>query len=111
MGEWVERPSANTTLDQILPCADPTTADLALDNSRDYTDKIITLANNGITNVANVNFPPGTPTYYNQSGPLVPTLCDIYGPSPDFNLLPCTPGQLSFEAAPAVSGPSIPSYL
>ncbi|BFI41768.1 hypothetical protein MPTK2_8g02370 [Marchantia polymorpha subsp. ruderalis] len=101
MGEWVERPSANTTLDQILPCADPTTADLALDNSRDYTDKIITLANNGITNVANVNFPPGTPTYYNQSGPLVPTLCDIYGPSPDFNLLPCTPGQLSFEAAPA----------
>ncbi|KAG6541360.1 hypothetical protein Mapa_017229 [Marchantia paleacea] len=101
MGEWVERPSANTTLDQILPCADPATANLALDNSRDYTDKIITLANDGITTVANGNFPPGTPTYYNQTGPLVPILCDLYGPAPDFDLLPCTPGQLSFEAAPA----------
>ncbi|KAL2609430.1 hypothetical protein R1flu_028003 [Riccia fluitans] len=101
MEEWVARPFANTTLDEILPCADPATANSALVNSKDYTDQIITLANQGITRIANGNFPPGTPTYYNQSGPLVPTLCDIYGPAPDYNLQSCSAPNLTLEAAPA----------
>ncbi|KAL2641858.1 hypothetical protein R1flu_009445 [Riccia fluitans] len=103
MEEWVARPFANTTLDEILPCADPATANSALVNSKDYTDQIITLANQGITRIAIGNFPPGTPTYYNQSGPLVPTLCDIYGPAPDYNLQSCSAPNLTLEAAPALS--------
>ncbi|KAL3699300.1 hypothetical protein R1sor_017322 [Riccia sorocarpa] len=101
MEEWVARPFANTTLDEILPCADPRTANSALVNSKDYTDQIIMMANQGITRVANQNFPAGTPTYYNQSGPLVPILCDIYGPGPDFNLRTCSPPNLTLSAAPA----------
>eukprot|EP00253_Pinus_taeda_P012230 PITA_12230 len=79
MKEWVAHPYEDTALDHILPCVDVATAEQSLNQSKTITSKVVTVVNKVLSIVANSNFPPNTgPLYYNQSGPLVPTLCNPY---------------------------------
>ncbi|XP_074575504.1 uncharacterized protein LOC141831958 [Curcuma longa] len=101
MNEWVEHPRAHTALDDILPCVDVATANESLYRSREVTFQLVNVVNQVIANVSNSNFPPrATPLYYNQSGPLVPLLCN---PSmPDLTTRSCFPGEVDFNNATQV---------
>nr|XP_043639608.1 uncharacterized protein LOC122610707 [Erigeron canadensis] len=77
MDEWVQNPTAHTSLDDILPCVDNKTAQETLFQSKDVTFQLVGIVNTIITNVANIKPPPyGGVLNYNQSGPLVPILCN-----------------------------------
>ncbi|CAA7032910.1 unnamed protein product [Microthlaspi erraticum] len=98
MSEWVERPSSNTALDEILPCTDNATAQETLMRSREVTGQLVELINTVITNVSNINFSPVfVPMYYNQSGPLLPLLCNPF--NHDLTDRPCSPGELDLNNA------------
>ncbi|KAK1407102.1 hypothetical protein QVD17_38713 [Tagetes erecta] len=77
MDEWVQNPTAHTALDDILPCIDNATAQETLFQSKDVTFQLVDMVNKIIQNVANTNQPqfPGF-VNYNQSGPLIPVLCN-----------------------------------
>ncbi|WOL15492.1 hypothetical protein Cni_G24273 [Canna indica] len=101
MNEWVDHPHAHTALDDILPCIDVATANESLYRSREVTFQLVNVVNQVITNVSNRNFPPAMPfLYYNQSGPLMPTLCNPY--TPDLNNHTCNPGEVDFNNASQV---------
>ncbi|XP_024014306.1 uncharacterized protein LOC18022201 isoform X2 [Eutrema salsugineum] len=96
MSEWVERPSSNTALDEILPCTDNATAQETLMRGREVTGQLVDLINTVITNVSNINFSPVfVPMYYNQSGPLLPLLCNPF--NHDLTDRPCSPGMEHFR--------------
>ncbi|KAJ7966216.1 putative Transmembrane protein [Quillaja saponaria] len=79
MDEWVQYPTAHTALDEILPCVDNATAQETLLRSKEVTSELVNLVNEVITNITNINFAPNfTPLYFNQSGPLVPLLCNPF---------------------------------
>eukprot|EP01018_Ginkgo_biloba_P015561 Gb_28682 [translate_table: standard] len=80
MEEWDAHPYSKTALDRILPCVDVTTANQTLYQSKEVTSQVVTVVNKVLNSIANQNFPPnvGPPFYYNQSGPLVPTLCNPF---------------------------------
>ncbi|XP_065866514.1 uncharacterized protein [Euphorbia lathyris] len=87
MDEWVQNPTARTSLDDILPCVERATAQQTLSESEQVTFQLVGIVNSFITNVANIdpptdlppNLPPNaTLVYYNQSGPLVPILCNPF---------------------------------
>ncbi|GFQ01001.1 hypothetical protein PHJA_002244000 [Phtheirospermum japonicum] len=81
MNDWVDNPTAHTALDDIIPCVDPATSQEALSQSKEVTFQMVQLVNGIIANVSNANLPPNAgPFYYNQSGPLVPLLCNPYNP-------------------------------
>jgi hypothetical protein len=104
MSEWVERPSSNTALDEILPCTDNATAQETLMRSREVTGQLVELINTVITNVSNINFSPVfVPMYYNQSGPLLPLLCNPF--NHDLTDRSCSPGDLDLNNATEVSPP------
>ncbi|XP_059644979.1 uncharacterized protein LOC132286639 [Cornus florida] len=101
MDQWVQNPMAHTALDDILPCVDNATAQETLSESKDVTFQLIGVVNRIITNVSNGNFPPSvTPLYYNQSGPLVPVLCNPF--SPDKTDRICAAGEVDFSNATQV---------
>ncbi|KAM0010795.1 putative transmembrane protein [Helianthus debilis subsp. tardiflorus] len=77
MDEWVQHPTAHTALDDILPCIDHATAQETLFQTKDVTFQLVDTVNKIIINVANIDPPPFPGLLnYNQSGPLVPTLCN-----------------------------------
>lgn len=76
MDDWVQHPHARTALDDILPCVDAATANESLYRSKEVTFQLANVVNQYIANISNSNFPPGIPPYFNQSGPLVPLLCN-----------------------------------
>ncbi|OWM86747.1 uncharacterized protein LOC116186973 [Punica granatum] len=79
MEEWVQNPSAHTAIDEILPCVDSATIQETLTRSKEVTYQLVEVVNQVITNVSNINFSPNFPTmYFNQSGPLVPILCNPF---------------------------------
>lgn len=79
MDQWVQNPTAHTALDDILPCVDNTTAQETLKKSKEVTYQLSDVMNKVITTVSNNNFPPNSGMYYyNQSGPLLPILCNPY---------------------------------
>ncbi|OMP01471.1 hypothetical protein COLO4_11837 [Corchorus olitorius] len=99
MDQWVQYPRAQTSLDDILPCMDHTTAQQALDESNDVTNSLIGIVNDFISNVANSNIPrDGSPIFYNQSGPVVPLLCS----SPYNSDKSCNDDQVNFSNAAEV---------
>lgn len=101
MDEWVQNPTAHTALDEILPCVDNTTAQQTLLQSRDVTRQLVVLVDRIISNVSNRDFPPQAgPLYYNQSGPLMPVLCNPY--NPDLTIRPCAAGEVSLDNASEV---------
>ncbi|BBG95550.1 hypothetical protein Prudu_004125 [Prunus dulcis] len=79
MNEWVQNPTAHTALDDILPCVDSATTQETLLRSKEVTAQLVNLINEVITNVSNINFAANfVPMYFNQSGPLVPILCNPF---------------------------------
>ncbi|XP_031277438.1 uncharacterized protein LOC116135871 [Pistacia vera] len=79
MDEWVQHPTAHTALDDILPCVDNATARETLLKSKNVTQQLVGVVDSIINNVANSNLPPQAgPLYYNQSGPMVPVLCNPF---------------------------------
>ncbi|KQK01187.1 uncharacterized protein LOC100835724 [Brachypodium distachyon] len=101
MDQWVAHPTEHTALDDIIPCVEPATANESLTRSRQVTSQLVNLVNQVITNVSNQNFPPAAaPFYYNQSGPLMPTLCNPF--TPDLNNRTCTRGEVSLDNATQV---------
>jgi hypothetical protein len=101
MNEWNQYPTANTALDDILPCVDNATAQETLLRSKEVTSELVNLVNQVITNVSNINFAPNfTPLYYNQSGPLMPLLCDPF--RPDMTDRQCDSGEVNLSNATQV---------
>lgn len=102
MNEWVLNPTYHTALDDILPCVDKATAQETLIRSKEVTSQLVELINEVITNVSNINFAPAfVPFYFNQSGPLVPTLCNPF--HPDLTDRACTVGEVDLTNATQVS--------
>lgn len=74
MGEWVENPHRRSALSDVLPCVDPRTTNKTLFQSKQVVINIANVVNQFIYNNANTAT-QGTPGYYNQSGPSMPSLC------------------------------------
>lgn len=74
MGEWVENPHRQSALSDVLPCVDPRTTNKTLFQSKQVVINIANVVNQFIYNNANTAT-QGTPGYYNQSGPSMPSLC------------------------------------
>ncbi|KAG6530499.1 uncharacterized protein LOC122043365 [Zingiber officinale] len=101
MNEWVDHPYAHTALDDILPCVDVATANESLTRSREVTFQLVNVVNQVIANISNGNFPPQLkPLYFNQTGPLMPLLCNPY--MLDLNNRPCFLGEVDFNNATQV---------
>ncbi|GAB2275416.1 hypothetical protein Dimus_010176 [Dionaea muscipula] len=101
MDQWVQNPTAHTALDEILPCVDNATSQETLMRSEEVTVQLVDLTNLFITNVSNINFSPKfAPLYYNQSGPLLPTLCNPF--HHDLTPRVCSPGEVDLNNATQV---------
>lgn len=101
MDQWVQNPTAHTALDDILPCMDNATAQETLLRSKEVTSQLVGVVNQVITNVSNINFAPNfTPLFYNQSGPLMPTLCNPF--NPDLTDRVCRSGEVDLNNATEV---------
>ncbi|RVW53869.1 hypothetical protein CK203_099651 [Vitis vinifera] len=68
MDEWVQKPTAHTALDDILPCVDAETAQDSLSKAKDVTYQVLSIVNLAV-DVSNAD--PG-------AGPLVPLLCNPF---------------------------------
>lgn len=99
--EWTQFPVEHTALDEILPCVDNATAQESMLRSKEVTSEVVNLVNQIITNVSNINFAPNfTPLYYNQSGPLMPLLCNPF--HPDMTDRSCDPAEVNLVNATQV---------
>ncbi|KAL1551346.1 hypothetical protein AAHA92_19204 [Salvia divinorum] len=102
MSDWVGNPTAHTALDKVIPCVDKATAEEARSQSKEVTFQMVQLVNGIIANVSNRNLPPiAGPLSYNQSGPLVPLLCNPYNPDKS-DRITCIPGEVGFTNATQV---------
>ncbi|KAK4757290.1 hypothetical protein SAY87_007417 [Trapa incisa] len=102
MDEWVQNPTAHTALDDIIPCVDNATAQETLLRTKDTTYQLVNVVNSVIVNISNRNFPPQAPQplYYNQSGPLVPIICNPF--NADLTDRQCAQGEVDFNNASKV---------
>lgn len=101
MDQWVQNPTSHTALDDILPCVDNATAQETLSKSKLVTSQLVNVINQVITNVSNINFSPNfAPLYYNQSGPLMPVMCNPF--FPDLTDRACTTGEVNLDNATQV---------
>lgn len=101
MDEWVQNPTSHTALDEILPCVDNATAQQTLLQSRDVTSQLVLLVDKVINGVTNRNHPPQAgAVYYNQSGPLMPVLCNPY--NTDLTVRQCGPNEVALDNATQV---------
>ncbi|KAI7726121.1 hypothetical protein M8C21_020200 [Ambrosia artemisiifolia] len=102
MNEWVENPMAHTALDDILPCVDNSTAQETMSQSKEVEFQLVEMVNSIINNISNINPQPSFPRAlnYNQSGPLVPTLCNPL--TADKTDRTCQAGELQFDNATKV---------
>ncbi|XP_062078237.1 uncharacterized protein LOC133782843 [Humulus lupulus] len=101
MDEWVQNPTAHTALDDILPCVDNATAQETLLRSRDVTYQLVKVVDTVVSNVTNLNNPPkGLPFYFNQSGPMMPTLCNPF--NSDLSTRQCEAGEVHLNNATKV---------
>ncbi|XP_056167939.1 uncharacterized protein LOC115665670 [Syzygium oleosum] len=98
MEEWIQNSTAHTSMDDILPCVDNATAQETLLQSKDVTFQLVRVVNRFIGNISNHNFPADSdPFYYNQSGPLVPLLCNPF--HHDKTDRRCADGEVNFDNA------------
>ncbi|MCL7028963.1 hypothetical protein MKW94_008653 [Papaver nudicaule] len=101
MDDWVQHPASHTALDDILPCVDNATATETLLRTKEATHKLVGVVNQVLTSVSNMNFAPNfAPLYYNQSGPLVPVLCDPF--NADLTDRQCSTGEVDLNNATQV---------
>ncbi|XP_022716547.1 uncharacterized protein LOC111275432 [Durio zibethinus] len=81
MDEWVQNPMANSSMKELIPCWDREFGQNVLDASRSVTTGVNGILNQYIVAVANNETlipSQAVPVYHNQSGPLVPVICDPY---------------------------------
>ncbi|KAK9116166.1 hypothetical protein Sjap_015113 [Stephania japonica] len=79
MEEWADNPQAETALSNILPCVDERTTNKTLFQSKEVINQLVNVVNTAIYTFANWNPPPQAKFfYYNQSGPLMPSLCSPF---------------------------------
>ncbi|XP_016502860.2 uncharacterized protein LOC107820996 isoform X1 [Nicotiana tabacum] len=101
MDQWIQNPTSHTALDDILPCVDYATAQETLTKSKEVNYNLVDIVNQVITNVSNINFSPNfAPFYYNQSGPLLPILCNLF--NPDLTSHTCSPAEVDLDNATQV---------
>ncbi|TKY54765.1 hypothetical protein E2542_SST19177 [Spatholobus suberectus] len=93
MDEWVLNPTAHTALDDILPCVEKATVVETFLRSKTVTYTVVELFDQIISNVTN-----GNTAAYNQSGPLVPLLCNPF--NSDFTPRQCAQGKLHSKTPP-----------
>jgi len=96
MDEWVVNPTAHTALDDILPCVEKAAVLETYLQSKVLTYNIIKAFDQVISNFTNAN----TPANYNQSGPLVPLLCNPF--NSDLTPRNCASGEVTFQNATQV---------
>lgn len=103
LDQWVKNPTAQTALDDILPCVDAETAQETLSQSKNVAYQLVGVVNGIITNVSNANPPANAaaPLFYNQSGPLVPILCNPF--NADMTNRKCASGEVEFSNATEVA--------
>ena len=102
MDEWVQNPTGHTALDDILPCVDNATAQQTLLRTKEVTHQLVKVVDTIINNVVNRNVPPAAgPVYYNQSGPLLPVLCDPF--NNDLKDRQCEAGEVTLDNATKVN--------
>ncbi|CAH2052189.1 unnamed protein product [Thlaspi arvense] len=98
MDQWVQNPKAHTALDDILPCVDNATARETLTRTKLVTYQLVNIVDDAINNMTNRNFPSQfRPFYYNQSGPLMPVLCNPF--NADLSDHQCQPGEVHLSDA------------
>jgi len=101
MDEWVQNPTAKTALDDIIPCVDNATAQETLRQTKETTYQLVNVVDYVVSNVSNRNFPPqARDLYYNQSGPLMPVLCNPF--NSDFTDRKCAAGEVDLSNATQV---------
>ncbi|XP_050367036.1 uncharacterized protein LOC126785398 [Argentina anserina] len=102
MDEWVQHPTAHTALDDVLPCVDNATAQETSSRTKDVTYKLVSMVDKVISNISNLNNPPPQlgPIYFNQSGPLLPVLCNPY--NADLTDRKCALGEVELHNATQV---------
>lgn len=101
MNEWVLNPTGQTAMEEIMPCIDKAAAMETVTRSKEVTSEMVDVINEVITNVSNINFAPNfVPLYFNQSGPLLPLLCNPF--FHDLNYRPCSHGEVDFYNATQV---------
>ncbi|CAN0901117.1 Transmembrane protein DDB_G0292058 [Linum grandiflorum] len=99
MDDWVQHPTAYTAMDDFIPCVDNATAQETLLQSKQVTFQLTNMVDNVLSNFSNRNFPPlvPPPLNFNQSGPLVPLLCNPF--NPDLTDRSCAPGEVDLSNA------------
>ncbi|ANM57990.1 envelope glycoprotein B [Arabidopsis thaliana] len=101
MDQWVHDPAADSALSQLLPCLDPKTIGETLDITKTMTATAVDMTNAYTVNVSNHDqFPPNAPFYHNQSGPLVPLLCNPL--DQNHKPRPCAPDEVLLANASQV---------
>ncbi|KAL5547702.1 hypothetical protein UlMin_002933 [Ulmus minor] len=101
MDEWEQNPTAHTALDDILPCVDNATARETSLRAKDVTYQLVNVVDSVVNNVTNRNFPPAArPLYFNQSGPLLPVLCNPF--NSDLSNRQCKAGEVELSNATQV---------
>ncbi|KAJ6355177.1 hypothetical protein OIU77_005715 [Salix suchowensis] len=96
MDEWVQNPTAKTALDDIIPCVDNATAQETLRQTKETTYQLVNVVDYVVSNVSNRNFPPQAGNlYYNQSGSLMPVLCNPF--NSDFTDRKCAAGEVDLS--------------
>ncbi|WZY77332.1 hypothetical protein YC2023_023716 [Brassica napus] len=93
MDQWVHDPAAESALSQLLPCLDAKTIGDTLDITKTMTSTAVDMTNAYTVNISNFDhFPHNNPFYHNQSGPLVPLLCNPL--DEHHNPRPCAPNEI-----------------
>ncbi|KAH7841213.1 hypothetical protein Vadar_027162 [Vaccinium darrowii] len=102
MGEWVDNSQAETALSNILPCVDQRTTNQTLIQSKQVINDIVNIVNQFIYTFADTTPSPQAnyPSYYNQSGPLMPPLCYPY--DGQLQVRQCTSFEVSMANASLV---------
>ncbi|XP_058091588.1 uncharacterized protein LOC131237700 [Magnolia sinica] len=101
MKEWVEYPQAETALSNILPCVDERTSNQTLYQSKEVILQLVNVVNTAVDTIANSNLPMQSSPYgYNQSGPLMPSLCCPFDSRLDNQQ--CKPQEVSLANASMV---------
>ena len=91
MEEWLEHPQERTSLSEVFPCVDGPTAQKALDITRNTSFQMTNMVDTFVTNIANVDGAPPSASY-NQSGPLLPLLCNPF--NSDMTRRQCDPREM-----------------
>ncbi|XP_020535332.2 uncharacterized protein LOC110009551 [Jatropha curcas] len=95
--DWLENPRANASLSlQFLPCLDNKTTAETIRTTKETSSYVINILNRYIMEVPNKDMQPNAGiVYHNQSGPLVPLLCNPF--NPDLTERDCNTAEVNFN--------------